>query len=499
MRTSWTNDSVTIISIPKNRAPNFNGPILWPSTDNQTFFAFGGELSNWAGLTGPDVSCWQFTIDGNGGGSWPIFQPGVQSTFRDLTRPAVATGTTLDNTGFIFRGSASIRSAPQNRQIQDGVYTPIPGIVSFNNTSTLWQNDTVPQYIEDLNAPQGMLATADTFGTRVARAIVGLMQYLRCNDVYAYRKIRGLASDVYNPPPFNNVTIYDPSDKTWHAQTATVQIPAARSKPCTVGVPGDNGTYEIFMYGSGNIDGLDGNITLTQYQEFLALDEVYVLSLPAFRWFKADYPAQHPRFRHSCNVVGNRQMLSIGGQDPTNQYNNTFTADPFLQGLGIFDLTAMRWSDRYNADAEPYESPAVVKACTEHADKSASQKSGSNHTGAIAGGVAGGIAALFLLAGLSIWWLRRRKSKATDNALENPTLAQYSHEHHDQSARLEKYPIEMHEDNRPWEMDGTDAPAELGGTHRAELRAEIGGPPARAKMDGQQEAPRRTDVTRSDR
>ena len=294
------------------------------------------------------------------------------------------------------------------------------------------------------------------------------------------------------------------------------------------------------MYGGSNIDGLDGNITLTQYQEFLALDAVYVLSLPAFRWFKADHPAQYPRFRHSCNIVGNRQMLSIGGQDPTNQYNNTFTADPFLQGLGIFDLTAMQWSDQYNADAEPYESSAVVKAwyaangmspatwdspavqrlfgdtsSTEDADTSASQKSGSHHTRAIAGGVAGGIAALLLLAGLSIWWLRRRKSKATDNALQNPTLAQYSHEHHNQSAQLEKYPIEMHEDNRPWEMDGTDAATELGGIHRtelggihraelgdihrAELRAEIGGPPARAKMDGQQESPRRTDVTRSDR
>lgn len=312
MRTSWTNDSVTIISIPKNRAPNFNGPILWPSTDNQTFFAFGGELSNWAGLTGPDVSCWQFTIDGNGGGSWPIFQPGVQSTFRDLTRPAVATGTTLDNTGFIFRGSASIRSAPQNRQIQDGVYTPIPGIVSFNNTSTLWQNDTVPQYIEDLNAPQGMLATADTFGTRVARAIVGLMQYLRCNDVYAYRKIRGLASDVYNPPPFNNVTIYDPSDKTWHAQTATVQIPAARSKPCTVGVPGDNGTYEMF------VSSLSCDFTLAERLAFTDSCMVVATSTdltatslsPSIKNFSLSTKSTYCRYPHSD---GSRQttLLSI--------------------------------------------------------------------------------------------------------------------------------------------------------------------------------------------
>lgn len=265
------------------------------------------------------------------------------------------------------------------------------------------------------------------------------------------------------------------------------------------------------MYGGGNIDGLDGNITLTQYQEFLNLDEVYVLSLPAFRWFKADYPAQHPRFRHSCNVVGNRQMLSVGGQDPTNIYNNTFTADPFLQGLGIFDLTTMHWSDQYNAKAEPYETPAVVKAwyaangmspatwnspavqrlfggtsSIGDTDTTASQKSGSNHTGAIAGGVAGAIAALLLLAGLLVWWLRRRKSKATDNALKSSTLPQHSYEHHNQFTRPENYPIEMHEDNRPWEMDGTDAATELGGAHRTELSAETGSPPARAEIDGRQ-------------
>ena len=277
-----------------------------------------------------------------------------------------------------------------------------------------------------------------------------------------------------------------------------------------------------FIYGGGNIDGLDGNITLTQYQEFLTLDEVYVLSLPAFRWFKADYPAQHPRFRHSCNVVGNRQMLSIGGQDPTNIYNNTFTADPFLQGLGIFDLTTMQWSDQYNADAEPYETPAVVKAwyaangrspatwnspavrrlfedtsSTGDTDTSASQKSGSNHTGDIAGGVVGAIVALLLLAGLLVWWLRRRKFKAAHHALESSAPPQHSYEHHNQTTRPDKYPMEMHGDHRPWEMDGTDAATELGGAHRTELCAETGSPHARADMDGRQRSPRQTEVIRS--
>ena len=161
MRNSWTNSTVTFNSIRKNGAPSLNAGVIWPSTDNQTFFAFGGELSYWnLAAEVPDVSCWQFTADGNGGGSWAIFKPVDQSIFYDLTRPGFASGATVDNAGFILGGRASYRSSPQFRED-----VPIPGIVSFNISSTLWQNDTLPRNIEDMNAPQGMLTSADSFGT----------------------------------------------------------------------------------------------------------------------------------------------------------------------------------------------------------------------------------------------------------------------------------------------------------------------------------------------
>ncbi|CAL8578698.1 hypothetical protein XPA_004469 [Xanthoria parietina] len=469
MRNSWTNSTVTFNSIRKNGAPSLNAGVIWPSTDNQTFFAFGGELSYWnLAAEVPDVSCWQFTADGNGGGSWAIFKPVDQSIFYDLTRPGFASGATVDNTGFILGGRASYRSSPQFRED-----VPIPGIVSFNISSTLWQNDTLPRNIEDMNAPQGMLTSADSFGTD------GLL-------IQA-----GLTSDAYNPPPFNNITIYDPSEKTWHSQTATGEVPSGRSTACTVGVKGDNGTYEIFLYGGQNIIGLNGNISLTQYRENIALDEIYVLSLPAFAWFKADYPAQHPRIGQTCHLVGKRQMLSIGGRDPTDVYNDTTSADPFLQGLGIFDLTNMQWSDGYNADAEPYETPAVVKAwyaangrSTRTWDSPATQrlflqetsstgergaspsppeKSDSSSTGAIIGGVVGGIAALCLLIGL-VWWLRQRR-KASNDIGKDPTSEHEENQHSELSAR--EKPHELQDDYRPYEMDGTHSATEMAGAYSA--------------------------------
>ncbi|KAL8801700.1 MAG: hypothetical protein Q9182_004294 [Xanthomendoza sp. 2 TL-2023] len=345
MRTSWRNDTLPFKSISKNGAPHLNVPVSWPSIDNQSFFSFGGGQSFFDKVMDPpDVACWQFTADGNGGGAWDLFKPVDDSAFYRLTRPDGASGATVDNTGFIFGGHESARSSPQTKYLSTNV--PIPGMVSFNITSGLWSNDTMPSYIEELDAPQGILASVLAFGSD------GLLI------------LAGLTKDGYNPPPLNNITIYDPSNKTWHAQTATGQVPSGRGLACTVGVKGDNGTYEVFMYGGLNIPGINGNTSLTQYKDDVALDQVYVLSLPAFAWFKADYAAQHPRIRHTCHVVGNRQMLSIGGHDPTNGYNDSVaTPDPFAQGLGIFDLSSMKCSDRYDADAKPYVTPEVIKAC----------------------------------------------------------------------------------------------------------------------------------------
>lgn len=84
-------------------------------------------------------------------------------------------------------------------------------------------------------------------------------------------------------------------------------------------------------------------------------DAVFVLSLPAFHWQKiANAPAVSRRL-HSCNIIGNRQMVSVGGQlGPPGDLE----PDPWDQGLGIFDLSAMEWRDRYDSNAGAYVSPA---------------------------------------------------------------------------------------------------------------------------------------------
>ena len=90
-----------------------------------------------------------------------------------------------------------------------------------------------------------------------------------------------------------------------------------------------------------------------------------MLSLPSFQWFKADYLAKETRQGHSCHVIGNRQLITVGGIDPAlkeiDAVSDKKTRDVFPFGVGVFDMTDMKWKDRYDADAPAYKSPKVVR------------------------------------------------------------------------------------------------------------------------------------------
>ena len=84
------------------------------------------------------------------------------------------------------------------------------------------------------------------------------------------------------------------------------------------------------------------------------LNDAWVLTIPGFHWFKT----RSSTISHSpdsCNVVGKRQVISIGRfygdlDHPSSKY-----------GFGIFDLTDLRWKDAYDADADEYEMPEIVQ------------------------------------------------------------------------------------------------------------------------------------------
>lgn len=85
-------------------------------------------------------------------------------------------------------------------------------------------------------------------------------------------------------------------------------------------------------------------------------DDIWVLSIPAFQWFKLDLVGT-PRGRHECVIVGS-QLFSIGGMGKALSHQER---GEWTQGVGVLDLTTMSWADSFDPNSKQYESPQVVK------------------------------------------------------------------------------------------------------------------------------------------
>lgn len=62
------------------------------------------------------------------------------------------------------------------------------------------------------------------------------------------------------------------------------------------------------------------------------------------------------RSQHSCQLIGQSQMLVAGGDDPRYPVYG-ISQDPWMSALGVFDLLELQWSNRYDANAEAYSRP----------------------------------------------------------------------------------------------------------------------------------------------
>ncbi|KAL0259200.1 hypothetical protein SLS55_006705 [Diplodia seriata] len=107
-----------------------------------------------------------------------------------------------------------------------------------------------------------------------------------------------------------DVWVYDVFSNTWYRQEATGDIPDKRSEFCAgVSSAPDDSSFQITM--TGGWDQFHGR----------AFNDVYVLSLPSFRWIRisdSNNPdtALEPspgRNRHKCDMWEDAQMIVTGG------------------------------------------------------------------------------------------------------------------------------------------------------------------------------------------
>ncbi|TLD17207.1 uncharacterized protein PgNI_02255 [Pyricularia grisea] len=408
---------------------------LWSSEDGQTLFSWGGSVGSAAQLTQDSElrelrNRWSndSTVPRSGGGEG-----------EKIARTRGGSWTTCNGIGFLLGGVTPLTSAELSPPGTFNVFTqyeaqfgPVPGLVTFNMSTRRWDNVSVDGFgpggpIVGGTHYGGAAVCLPTFGTNGS----GLVVFLGGKQATDLRAPASL-SDML----FEAIYFYDIGTKKFHSQFATLHtkdaLPASRTEFCAVATrPSSNSSYEIVVFGGRN---------------GAAFSDVRILTVPGFRWFKVP-DAEGARYQHGCAVVGSgrRQMLSVGGIESWENKFNTTISDPWKNGLKVFDMTTLKWSNTYDPDAPAYETPAEIKSwydaggrqsvkwdkpetetlfsqatVEQQPTESDPGSATSSSLGVIVGSIVGGLAALVIAIGVFIILRRRSRRSKHDMTSQGP-------------------------------------------------------------------------------
>lgn len=432
--------SVTVESIEKpSGVPNLVQGGLWVDEDAGTLYTgFAGTSSSLGDAAEQPQGLWSFkpgSDDTNG--TWTNLNDTTDDFFATGKRPFGAPVASGNGSAFLLGGL----------DVFGTYHVPVSGLLSYNFSTQTLENTTVSASTDGF-LQMGSMQYVPNFGTS------GVLVSAGGNHGY----IKSSGDWASNWQAFDTVQVLDIASGTWYDQITTGNVPPFRMQYCMAGAASSNRTYEILVYAGWNN-------TLGEYAT--SFDAAYVLSLPSFNWFKADYEATSPRHGLTCNHIGGGQVLTVGGldtsqHDASSQYKGVFhTVDDFPQGLGVFDLSSMSFVDSFEANKTTYDYADALSTYYKSHDRIASSMSdslqavfsvenfttsatavsgsssgsagssggssssssgddsgsgtasgsgtSSSSTGAIAGGVIGGVAGAALIGAAVFFLLRRRR------------------------------------------------------------------------------------------
>ena len=236
-------------------------------------------------------------------------------------------------------GAIIPKSDPSFNALPNATPYMVQGMITIVEQTMTLENSSTTALNADGTAAGGFLALIETLGSRGVLVSFG-----------GFTNVPGapmsLADDDLVDPSLHwnlgNVSIYDLGTRTWYQQPAAGDIPPWRYSGCSVVVSApDQSSHSIYVFGGwGNsFGGSDGN--------------VYVLSIPSFRWIRVNQDSNR-RFRHHCGLVGNHTMLVVGGIQPNGEDSQPpdstgcDTTAMFSQGLGMFSLNNHTWVTNYD-------------------------------------------------------------------------------------------------------------------------------------------------------
>lgn len=356
---SWTNATVPMIATPKTAAPVLDNAALWANEETNSLYMWGGQ-GPW-GNCSKEKDLWRFDANGNGQGNWTIQEPSNMDVFVSFSRTQQAAATTCNGVGFYLGGFGTDWSDPEVYGPGE-IGVPVPGMLTYNMTSMVWANEsTVPPDLANPENSNQASGGVNAYGIFISGSITCLPDFGSQGQglVLALGGIVNKPQDGYNATEpkllgFNSVSLWDIGTRTWHSQTTTGDVPSARVHTCVVSAQEakrNDASFDIFLFGGSNPNSGDG------------FEDVYVLSIPGFVWFRVSTAsAGGPRMGHECVLAGNRQMIVVGGINPELDIVAAHRdVDPWTNGIGVFDISTLSWNSKFDAQAEPYESPDVIK------------------------------------------------------------------------------------------------------------------------------------------
>ncbi|KAF3903331.1 hypothetical protein AA313_de0204634 [Arthrobotrys entomopaga] len=214
--------------------------------------------------------------------------------------------------------------------------------------------------------------------------------------------------------------VFDIASSTWFNQQTRGNLTSGRSKSpgsgtCSVIVSDGDNQY-IYVYGgSGRAPG----------QSQLA-----ILSVPAFEWFTVENSNFPSKVNAQCQLSGERQMIILGGRSSNGV--NDCGGNSFVE---ILDLSTLEIVTSF-PDNSPFTPPSIVTTASNMTSPAngwtdpelqelykiqyqtlATRSQGSKlNTGAIIGGVVGGVAGVILIGVAAVYFImkRHRKKSAKD-------------------------------------------------------------------------------------
>jgi hypothetical protein len=255
---------------------------LWSDEVNKCFYQFGGEYPEG---TPKDFSMYTYDVLLN---QWNTTN--YVSSEKVWQRPSFGAGAQVDSRGlgFYYGGWINQRTTPGWK----GPPMALSSIVQFDFTTGNLRNSTHP---DGIGRAEGQLL------------------YLPASDGGLLVYFGGIEdpsrNGSYNAANMTKIHIYDINSAKWYNQTASGDVPLPRRQFCAgVTWADDRSSFNIYLYGGYG------------FGTPAAFDDVYILSLPSFKWVKG-YPlgGDTNQFGHggcSATVMNPDQMMVIGGWFP---------------------------------------------------------------------------------------------------------------------------------------------------------------------------------------